>query len=459
MTPAAVPLYDYQKRWFLDRARFKIGKFARQTGKTFTTTLEIVDDCFAQDLKGGRTRWVILSRGERQASEAMNEGVKVHAKAYGAALNSIEYDFRDERGDVVCKALEVTFPNGSKITALPANPDTARGFSANVFLDEFAFHQNSRAIWGALFPIVSAGFKLRVTSTPNGKSGKFYELMTANDDRWSRHVVDIYKAVADGLPRDVDELREALNDADLWAQEYELKWLDEASAWLTYDLIDAVEDSDAGAPELYQGGPCFIGNDIAARRDLWVAWVFELVGDVLWTREIVERRRISFAEQDAIMDELMDRYDVVRLAMDQTGMGEKPVEDAKRRYGEFKVDGVILSSARRLAVATAGKQAFEDRKLRIPAGNQPLRADLHKLKKTVGPTGAPRLVATRDEDHADRTWAGFLGIAAADNPTPPPAGASSDPEPDDYRSGGPEDRRTDRIFGRRPRTKVSRRAG
>ncbi|BAN95337.1 hypothetical protein E05_05710 [Plautia stali symbiont] len=43
---AALELYPYQQRWLLDRSRFKIGQFARQTGKTFTTTLELVDDCF-----------------------------------------------------------------------------------------------------------------------------------------------------------------------------------------------------------------------------------------------------------------------------------------------------------------------------------------------------------------------------------------------------------------------------
>jgi phage FluMu gp28-like protein len=69
-------------------------------------------------------------------------------------------------------------PAGSRVTALPANPDTARGFSANVFLDKFAFHQNSREIWKALFTVISAGFRLIVTSTPNGKGNKFYELMT-----------------------------------------------------------------------------------------------------------------------------------------------------------------------------------------------------------------------------------------------------------------------------------------
>ena len=78
----------------------------------------------------------------------------------------------------------------------------------------------------------------------------------------------------------------------------DLHWLDEASAWLTYDLIMACEDPEAGKPEKYQGGPCFIGNDIARRNDLWVGWVWEAVGDVLWTREIRVLQHKTFAEQD-----------------------------------------------------------------------------------------------------------------------------------------------------------------
>ena len=60
----------------------------------------------------------------------------------------------------------------------------------------------------------------------------------------------------------------------------------------------------------------------------------------------------------------------------------------------------------KLTLATLGKEAFEDRTIRIPQGDAPLRADLHKLKKLTGPTGAPRFVAESDADgHADRTWA------------------------------------------------------
>jgi len=445
-------LLPYERRWVDDKARFKIGMFARQTGKTFTTTLEIAEDVLEAEAMGRRVRWVILSRGERQAKEAMNEGFKLHLRALGAAYDELEYEFPLSDGTRVA-ALEVVTKGGSRVTALPANADTARGFSANVFLDEFAFHQDSRAIWAALFPVVSKpGLKLRICSTPNGKGNKFYELMTAQDTTWSRHTVDIYQAVADGLDRNIEELHAGCGDEDVWRQEYLLEWAEAASAWLSYEVIAGCEDMEAGLPELYQGGPCFFGNDIARRRDLWVCWVWELIGDVLWTREISELRGASFAAQDTEIARLHEIYRMTRLVMDQTGMGEKPVEDMQRRYGTASVEGVILSGARPLTIATVARQAFEDRRVRIPAGNPVLRADLHKIQKVIGPTGAPRLVADRDGDgHADRAWAAFLGIAGADMRGVPPAGATiNTTDTPALRHGGhgngPQGR--SRLFGR-----------
>jgi phage FluMu gp28-like protein len=413
MAPA-VTLYPYQKRWLADDSRFKIGMFSRQSGKTFTATLELVLDCMDAESRGQRRRWVILSRGERQAKEAIEEGVKRHLAAFQIAFTALEYDWGPHT-----KALEVTLPGGSRITALPANPDTARGFSASVLLDEFAFHADSRKIWQALFPVISAGHKLRVISTPNGKGNKFYELMTSADlaSVWSRHTVDIYAAVADGLPRNIAELKAGIADDDAWAQEYELQWLDEASAWLSYELISGCEHSDAGDPAKYQGGPAYVGVDIGARRDLFVIYAVEMVGDVRWTREVIARRRISFAEQDLLLDGVFERYRVIRVCMDQTGMGEKPVEDAQRRYGQYRVEGVLFTAPNKLTLATTGKEAFEDRKLRIPMGDRDLRADLHKLQRVTGPTGAPRFVAESDEaGHADRAWACFLALNAASTP-------------------------------------------
>jgi phage FluMu gp28-like protein len=437
MARPAIQLPRYQHKWLLDKSRFKCGIFARQTGKTFTTTLDIVDDAFQAIAEGRRSPWIILSRGERQAKEALEEGVKRHARAYELGIESFDSTWRSESG-VDYRMFEVELPGGTRIGALPANPDTARGFSRNAYLDEFAFHADSRRIWGALFPVVSNGWKLRITSTPNGKGNKFYEIATGEDTIWSRHSVDIYQAVADGLPRNIDELRRALNDQELWEQEYELKYLDESTAWLTYDLINAAEDDEAGLPDAYQGGDVYLGVDIAARRDLFVIYVLERVGDVLWERELVAERGLSFALQDELLDSMFKRYRVRQCFMDRTGMGEKPVEDAQRRYGESRVHGVLFTPANKQHLATVAKQVFEDRRLRIKRGDAALRSDLHAIKRESGPTGNIRFVAARDANgHADRAWALFLALAAADG------GASTI----EYQSAGPRDRFDGNAFG------------
>lgn len=411
----AIQLLRYQRRWIADKARFKIGDWSRQTGKTFSTTLEAVLDCVDSEAQGRRARWTILSVSKDRAQDAMDNGVKPHLQALRAGFEAFEVPFDGEE-----LSFEARLAGGSRIRAVAANPVTARGMTENLILDEFAHHKDSRAIWKALYPVVSRrDLRLRVVSTPNGKGNKFYELMTDPSlaEVWSRHVVDIYQAVTDGLDRDIQELRLGMSDPDGWAQEFELQWLDEASAWLSYDLINAVEHSEAGGADYYGGGRCYVGIDIAARNDLYVLAVLEEVGDVLWCRELITKRRISFMEQEAILDDVMRRYRVVRVAIDQTGMGEMPVERARRRHGSLRVEGVLFTAARKLDIATALKERMQDRSLRIPQGDAALRSDLHAVKSETGVTGARRLVAGRDTDgHADRFWALGLACAAAADP-------------------------------------------
>lgn len=441
MNAPVIDFLPYQKAWIQDDSRFKIGMMTRRGGKTFGSGGEIVDDCIQAEIARKKTRWTILSRSEATAKEALDDAVKPMIKGYYEAYkvlrNAGHPEYREDEfkapgyerqyvgpdGAVIrekvpeasYKVMEVLFPGGSRISALSASPGAARGFGGNLLLDEFAFHRDSRLIWRAAMPVAArGGHKVRVISTPNGKGNKFFELMTSDDPIWSRHTVDIYEAVRQGLDINIDELRAAIADEDAWGQEFELKWLDAASSWITYDQITACEHMLAGYPIRYCDGPCFVGVDIAARNDLFVIWVLELVDGRLWTREIIAEQRISFAEQDRLLDDVFRRYRVIRCAMDQTGMGEKPVEDAKRRYGTSRVDGVLFGSASKLDLANALKDSMEDRSLLIPAGNSVLRADLHSIKSRTGPTGIRRLVAEGETDgHADRFWAGALAVAAS----------------------------------------------
>lgn len=418
MNKPIIPLYEYQKAWVEDFSQFKIGMFARQTGKTFISTLEIVQDCLKKEAQGESARWIILSSGERQAKEAMREGIQKWLEVHNLALQVTASNIHLENTQV--NALEVTLPGGSRITALPANPDTARGFSGNVFLDEFAFHKDSYKIWQALFPVISGGYKIRITSTPNGKNNKFYELMTAKDNLYSRHTVNIHEAIKGGLNRDVSLLKAGLADQDAWQQEYELEWLDSSTAWLAYDLINKAENDTANKPQEYQNNYCYIGIDIAARRDLFVLTVIEKIGDVFWMRETIEKRNITFTEQMQYLANAIKTYKINRVCIDQTGMGEKWVEDAKNKHGNI-IHGVMFTAGSKQHMAIQAKQIFEDGKIRIPSGNEALRQDLHSLKKEVSPTGVPKFVAEYTgkgdmRSHADRCWALFLAIEAGTSP-------------------------------------------
>jgi phage FluMu gp28-like protein len=155
--------------------------------------------------------------------------------------------------------------------------------------------------------------------------------------------------------------------------------------------------------------------------------VLEEVGDVLWTRELVELRKVSFAEQDQELDRVIADYNPVRVCMDQTGMGEKPVEDAKRRHGTYRIEGVLFSGPIKLDLANAFRRRFEDRQIRIPRERR-LRDDLHSVKKITTAAGNIRFDAEKTEDsHADRFWAGALAIHAAGSGAGKAACAGTDP--------------------------------
>ncbi|GIX33434.1 MAG: hypothetical protein KatS3mg125_1390 [Lysobacterales bacterium] len=445
---AEAVLFPYQRRYLLDRSRWKAACWARQTGKTFTTTLEAVLDALEGESQGKPRRWTILSVNRDRALDAMDNGVKRHLRAIGCAFEALDQQLAtDELAHIV------RFPGGSYIRAIAAKPANARGMSDNLILDEFAHHQDNRALWQALAPVVSRpDLKVRVISTPNGVGDMFHAIMsTGLGGLFSRHTVTIHTAVREGLPRDIEELRRAMGDPDAFQQEFECVFLDHGScAWLSFEEILAALNAPPLPP--YDGRPCLVGMDIAARADLTVIAVLEDVGaDVLVLRELIKMRGQSFAAQLAALDQTFRRYHVIRAAIDQTGMGEMPVEEARRRHGRYRVEGVLFTPGNKLELAVALKDRLQNRRLILPVPEherQSLIDELRSVKMERGTAGIPRLVADRGPTgHGDVFWALALACAAA----------SSRPQPDvtQWASVGPRPtaflfktrRSTNRAFG------------
>ena len=403
---AAIKLYDYQKRWVTDDNRFKVGLWCRQSGKSFAISLEAVLNATET-----ASNWVMLSAGERQSKELM-EKVKMHTEAMALAASKIEEDFF---ADTVTKQLMVVLPNRARLIGLPANPDTARGFSANVILDEFAFHKDSHKIWTALYPTITRGYKLRVVSTPQGKSNQYYKLWTG-DNGYGKHFADIYTAVKEGLPINPFELRKGLDDDEAWAQEYECQFLDEATAFLTYDLIAACEsqESTTDLPESMISAPTYVGIDIGRKRDLTVIWVVQQVGDVFWTRAVIPLEKTPFPDQREFIRGLFARIRPSRVCVDYTGMGGPITEDLQRLFGSATVEGVTFTNQTKSDLAMRTRKLAEDRRVRLPIDSV-IRNDLHSVKKVVTSAGNIRFDAERTKDgHADRFWALSLALMASD---------------------------------------------
>jgi len=413
----AVPLYNFQKQWLLDRSRFKLGLMARQTGKSFTVSLEAVDDA----IETGEN-WVLLSAGERQSKELMQK-VAMHCKAYSIAASAIEPDSFLGSDGIRYTILTIYLPNGARIIGLPANPDTARGFSANVILDEFAFHKDSIAIWRALYPSIARGYKLRVVSTPQGLGNKFHSLWTS-DNGYSKHFVDIYKAVADGAPHNIEELKAGIDDEEAWQQEFECLFIDDTTTLLSYDLITACMDQTLPSEIEYQNldlnvydprftSQVYSGVDIGRKHDRTVIFSNELLGDVFWNRSIIILNNIKFREQQDLLSRMIRKFKITRTCIDKGGIGAQLAEDTDDQF-PGRVEEVDFTNAVKGDLAVRTMRIFQDKRLRIPVDKK-LRDDLHSVKKTSTAAGNIRYDAERTkEGHADRFWALALSLMASE---------------------------------------------
>jgi phage FluMu gp28-like protein len=424
--PPASPLdllLPYQRDWFNDRARFKIGLWARQTGKSFITAAEAVADCLSR-----KTTWVTLSAGERQALEWMVKA-REWAEAFKAAVE--EYQELRDHAEALLKSAEIRWPNGSRLIAIPANPDTARGYSANLTLDEFAFHERPDAIWRAIYPSVTnplrGELRLRVVSTPNGLGNTFATLWHAENPLWSKHRVDIHDAVARGLPVDIEALRAGLADPEGWAQEYECQFLDAASILLPYDLIAKIESPEATtiAPPDYWASadparaPRYLGIDFARRRDLTVCWTLEKIGDVLHTREVLELRNLDTPAQVEMLAPRIARAH--RVCLDYTGPGVGLGDYLARQFGAWdpakhtygRVELVTFTNPVKVELFSKLRMACENLRLRIPAARE-IREDLHAVQRVALAGGGVTYRAPHTADgHADRATALALALRAA----------------------------------------------
>jgi phage FluMu gp28-like protein len=427
-------LFPYQQKWYADKSRKKIWDKSRRIGATWVVALEAVMHAARQT--GAMDVW--FSSADDSASGEFIRYCAWWIECMDIAAKDLGEIIVDHENDI--KARSIEFASGKRIYALSSNPKGFRSKGGMVILDELAFHESAELMWKAALPCITWGFPLRILSTHNGKGCKYYQLLEQArkqqsdlairiERRWSVHRTTIQDAVDQGLADRIEsreltqaerlqwiaELESDCGDADAWEQEYCCNPVDEATAWLTWDMIDACGHEDAGLSGNYQGGSAYLGMDIGRKRHLTVFWVIEKIGDIDWCREVSAMFKAPYEEQDRELARLMGAYNIVRACIDASGIGNRSAETYQNLYGA-RVEPIMFTAPVKLDLATIIKSRFEQRRVRIPVSKE-IRIEHHSVKKLITAAGNARFDAEEtDKSHADRFWAHALALHAADEP-------------------------------------------
>jgi len=415
----------YQIRWLKDKSPIKIWEKSRRIGATYVQSYEDVRDAISKTVPS-----VWFSSADESAAKEYIEYAEQWTKLFNVAAKFLGQIVLDSDKDI--KTFSIEFANGVRINALSSNPKAFRSKGGKVVLDEFAWHEQQDKLWSAARPCITWGFPMRILSTHNGKSCRFFrsieDIKKGNLD-WSLHTVPIQLAVKEGLVDKIfgrktsqkekddwlDEQRRSCADSHTWLQEYCCVPIDETTAFLTYEMIQKCEREDLLKDLKDITGDLFVGMDIGRKKDLSVIWGLEKEGRTKTTRIYKVLEKAPFKYQKEVLFEILKHPKMRRACIDATGLGMQLAEEAQDVFGKYRVEAVTFTNPLKEELAYNLRIAFEDITILIPSSLE-VREDFHSVKKITTASNNIRFDTTEKTDgHADRFWAGALANYASLN--------------------------------------------
>jgi phage FluMu gp28-like protein len=452
-------MLPYQSRWVLDKSLLTFMEKSRRIGISYGTAYKKIR---IHSKKNCRVDSWISSRDETTAKLFIQD-CKLFSRMMKAAADDLGQKVIDKESIYSLK-----FSNQTEINSVASNPDVFAGKGGNVTLDEFALRKDPRGVYAISSPTIDWGGGMEIISTHRGSANYFNELAKeitekGNPKRFSHHRVTLQDALDQGFlwklqtklpdedPRlDMNEAdyfdyqRSRAPDEETFLQEYMCVPSDDASAFMSYDLIATctLQPPDGMAVTTedtidYAGRkgrirflrsydmataatlPCqlFLGMDIGRDHDLSVLWLMGRLAGVLFPIAIVEMYSVEFDRQEKELYEMLNLPNLMRCCIDNTGIGRQLGERAQKFYTDYKVELVTFTGPVKEGLAYPLKKVFEDRSMRIPDDDL-ITADLRAIKKETTDAGNIRFKADRGKNgHADRFWAAALAVHAAGDPT------------------------------------------
>ena len=365
----------------------------------------------------------------------------------------------------------------SRLISIPCRPP--RGKGGDISLDEFAIYnaKMQKLVYDAALPVISRGGTIEMGSSPLGKIGQFYDILTDKETYdYERYnipwwfcrdlCVDVPTAVKIAPSLSTPERVETFgtkiirqifqnNDYDTFRQEYECDFIDSSESYIPLDLIyantpgkrdgdldlsacekmedeeyweynrgvdfQAYKDLDTAIvnykPE-YHGNTLYLGFDVGRTHDATAIHIMGKMPDGK-KRDFarIELRNVDFETQEDMILKAYKELPVYRGRMDMTGIGRPVYENLHKKLGD-RLEGVTFTAEEKEIMAIDVKRGLEQREFLL-SNDKEFHRQIHSIKRTSNGGKYFRYDAERNEKgHADSFWAWALAnsaVALTDN--------------------------------------------
>ncbi|MGB9180000.1 MAG: terminase family protein [Pyrinomonadaceae bacterium] len=428
-----------------DDSLFRIDVKSRQVAWSFTAAMEAV----AEAVLDGRGS-IFVSINLDEAKEKIRYARSIYEHLQIGDLPRIKQD----------NQLMIELVNGARLISLPSKPPRGKP-RMNVYGDEFAHVQRDRQIYTAMLPVISKGGRIRLGSSPLGASGMFWEIFSEKQKKYpgyTRKRTPWWEVQSFCL--NVREARKLAPEMETFArvemfgndrikanfanmlledfqQEYEAEFVDETTAWISWEEIQESQDSRLTCHLATAQGKDMsrVFDAISQVARLVKQGLIELVlvagmdvGRTRNTSEIflvglsttnsyplrlaITLDNVEFDDQFEVIFKLMTELPITRMLIDRNGIGRNIAENASKKF-PAKVEGVDFTNETKRLWATDAKMLIQQHRTPLPC-DRDIAYQIHSIKRTV--TSAKNLVfdtARNEKHHADKFWGWALALAAA----------------------------------------------
>lgn len=434
LEPIRFKAYKYQDAWTQDDSPKKIVIKSRQVGFSVNESLDTLHSAIVND----NYKKLFTSLKQEQATK----NITVIAEA----IELMDHEFRIKLRRKSDRMLE--FPNGSKIYAMPTSNDGARGFSGDIFLDEFAFVPNDKELLRGIQSVaVRQGYKISMGSTPMGRRGEFHRIaleagwdtsrtwlddsntskrefmseykrvLEENNSQWSFHVIPWWSC-PDITWDDILKASETELDRE---QEFGLGFLDDTTSMFSFDILTKRSNSKQ---RLFNEDKAFYAKPSNVRRvsGLDPAEKINSTAYTIWDYNTTKRtyhKRFQKLWVDVPLSDYVNfiaqrhrAWNLDHMYIDGTGMGVGVHAMFRDRgFTESMMTKLKYTNTLKYDMVHNGATLYEEEPQRIYTDmDKEYNTQFHQVRKEVNRYGKAKYSGKHEGKDDDIFWSAMMGI-------------------------------------------------